>query len=56
MEAAGVTGEADKLSEERTAIRDTLATLTHEGVTGTVCFDKNGDAELPACIVEINDG
>ncbi len=56
MESAGVTGDADKLAAERTAIRDTLATMTHEGVTGTICFDKNGDAELPAYVVEINDG
>ena len=56
MEAAGVTGDADKLSDERTAIRDTLTTLVHEGVSGTICFDKNGDAELPAYIIEINDG
>jgi hypothetical protein len=25
-------------------------------VSGTICFDKNGDAELPAYIIEINDG
>ena len=56
MEAASVTGDEDKLKDERTAIRDALATLTHEGVSGTICFDKNGDAELPAYIVEINDG
>lgn len=56
MEKANVTGDEDKLKAERTAIRDTLATLVHEGVTGTVCFDKNGDAELPAYVIEINDG
>jgi len=56
MEAAGVTGDDDKLKAERTAIRDTLATLVHEGISGTICFDENGDAELPAYIVEINDG
>jgi len=56
MEAASVTGDESKLKDERTAIRDALATLTHEGVSGNICFDKNGDAELPAYIVEINDG
>jgi branched-chain amino acid transport system substrate-binding protein len=56
MEAASVTGDADKLADERTAIRDALATLSHEGVSGRICFDKNGDAELPAYIVEINEG
>ncbi|MFK7891485.1 MAG: ABC transporter substrate-binding protein [Granulosicoccus sp.] len=55
MEAADVSGDADKLAAERTAIRDTLASLVHEGVSGRICFDKNGDAELPAYIVEIND-
>ena len=54
--ATGATGEADKLKEERTAIRDALSSLVHEGVSGTICFDKNGDAELPAYIIEINDG
>lgn len=56
MEAAGVTGDDDKLKTERTAIRDTLSTLVHQGISGTICFDKNGDAELPAYIVEIMDG
>lgn len=56
MEKADVTGDADKLAAERTAIRDTLGSLVHEGVSGRICFDKNGDAELPAYIVEINDG
>lgn len=56
MEAADVSGDADKVAAERTAVRDALGSLVHEGVTGRVCFDKNGDAELPAYIVEINDG
>ena len=56
MEQVEVSGDADKLQAERTAIRDALATLNYDGVTGQVCFDKNGDAELPAYIVEINDG
>jgi len=56
MESAGVTGDDDKLESERTAIRDALSTLVHEGVSGRICFDKNGDAELPAYIIEINDG
>ena len=56
MEQAEVSGDADNLAAERTAIRDALASLVHEGVSGRICFDKNGDAELPAYIVEINDG
>lgn len=56
MEKAGVTGDEENIASERTAIRDTLASTVYEGVTGTVCFDKNGDAELPAYIVEIKGG
>ncbi len=53
MEKAKVTGDAGKLKQERTAIRDALKDLTYSGVTGDICFDKNGDAELPAYILEV---
>lgn len=56
MEQAGVTGDASKLAEERTALRDALGSVVVEGVTGRICFDNNGDAELPAYVVEIQDG
>lgn len=56
MEQAGTTGDAGSLAAERTAIRDALQSVVYEGVTGRVCFDANGDAELPAYVVEINDG
>jgi branched-chain amino acid transport system substrate-binding protein len=53
MEKAGVKGEASKLKAERTAIRDTLKTFKFSGVTGDVCFNKFGDAQLPTYIMEI---
>lgn len=55
MEKAKVTGDPSKLAAERTAIRDALKDMVYDGVTGSVCFDKNGDAELPAYIVEAKD-
>ena len=51
MEAAKVTGEASKIKDERTAIRDVLGKLTYDLVEGKVCFEKNGDAQLPAYIM-----
>lgn len=53
MEKAKITGDPAKLAAERTAIRDTLKTFQFSGVTGDICFDKNGDAELPAYIMEV---
>ena len=54
IEKAGVTGDPKKLKAERTAIRDVLKTIKFNGVTGNICFDKNGDAELPAYIMEVH--
>ena len=56
MEKSGVTGDSAKLAAERKAIRDSLKTLVYDGVTGTVCFDKNGVAELLSYVVENNVG
>ena len=57
MEKAGVTGDADKIAQERTAIRDNLKGITFRGVVGdNICFDQNGDAELPAYIIEMKGG
>ena len=57
MEQAKVTGDASKLKAERTAIRDALKGITFTGITGTnVCFDQNGDAELPGYIIEMKGG
>ena len=54
MEKAGVTGDPAKLKAERTAIRDALNGIIFSGITGkNVCFDANGDAELPGYIIEI---
>ncbi|MGI9380351.1 MAG: ABC transporter substrate-binding protein, partial [Methyloligellaceae bacterium] len=53
IEKANITGDPSKLAEERTAIRDTLKSFKFSGVTGEICFDKNGDAELPAYIMEV---
>ena len=57
IEAAGVTGDPSKLTEERNKIRDQLTKTVFSGVTGSgTCFDENGDAELPGYIIEIKDG
>ena len=55
MEVAKVTGDADKIKAERTAIRDVLGTITYDLVQGKVCFEKNGDAQLPAYIMTMKD-
>ena len=56
MEKAGVTGDPSKLKAERTAIRDTLANITVDGVMGKLCFEKNGDAQLPGYVVTMKNG
>ena len=57
MKAAKVTGDPAKVKAERTAIRDTLGGTIFTGITGTdICFDENGDAELPAFIIEMKGG
>ncbi len=54
MEKAGTTGDPSKLKAERTAIRDALNGIIFSGITGkNVCFDANGDAELPGYIIEL---
>jgi branched-chain amino acid transport system substrate-binding protein len=56
MRRANVTGDAAKLKAERTAIRDTLRSTQIAGVTGNICFSKDGDSELPAYIIRIKGG
>lgn len=57
MEKANVTADPSKLKAERTAIRDALKGITFTGITGNdVCFDENGDAELPGYIIEMKGG
>ena len=56
MRKANVTGEPSKLKAERTAIRDALANITVSGVMGEICFEKNGDAQLPGYVVTMKNG
>lgn len=57
MEKAKVSGDPSKLKAERTAIRDALKGIVFTGITGKdVCFDANGDAELPGYIIEMKGG
>ncbi len=51
IEKAGVTGDPAKVKAERTAIRDTLGTLTYSGIIGNICFEKTGDAQLPGYVL-----
>ena len=51
MEVAKITGDPAKLKEERTAIRDVLGKINFDLISGNVCFDKNGDAQLPGYIL-----
>jgi branched-chain amino acid transport system substrate-binding protein len=55
MEVAKVTGNPKKVKAERTAIRDALLKTTFDLVQGKVCFEKNGDAQLPAYIMTMKD-
>ena len=49
IEAAG--------STDTTAIRDALAGITVDGVTGTISFDENGDAKKDMAFIKtIEDG
>lgn len=51
MEVAKITGDPKKLKAERTAIRDVLGKISYDLVQGKVCFEKNGDAQLPGYIM-----
>jgi len=52
----GATGEEANLKSERTEIRDQLRTTNYVGTLGPICFDADGDAELPGFIIELKDG
>lgn len=56
MRRTNVTGDAAKVKAERTAIRDALRTTSLPGVTGTICFSKDNDSELPGYIIRIKGG
>ena len=51
MEEQKVTGDPDKVAEERTRIRDGLNTVVFNGVIGQICFEKTGDAQLPGYVM-----
>ncbi|MDE0175625.1 MAG: ABC transporter substrate-binding protein [Defluviicoccus sp.] len=55
MEAAKVTGDPAMLAAERTAIRDTLGKLKYDGLIGNICFESNGDAQLPGYVLTMKD-
>ena len=55
MEAAKITGDPAKLAAERTAIRDTLGKLKYDGLIGNICFESNGDAQLPGYVLTMKD-
>lgn len=57
MSQAGVTGDADKLTEERTAIRDNLAALKDfPTIEGPISIGEDGDALKSTYVMEITDG
>lgn len=56
MRRAKVTGDPARLKDERAAIREALRTTELAGVTGSVCFDKERDSELPGYIIQIKGG
>jgi branched-chain amino acid transport system substrate-binding protein len=53
---AKLTGDESNLKQERIAIRDQLRKTKYVGMLGPVCFDADGDAELPGFIIEIKNG
>ncbi len=53
MEIAGTTGDVAKLKSERTAIRDALKDIRYTGITGDICFESTGDAQLSGYIIEL---
>ncbi len=56
MEAAGTTGDPDKLQEEREALADGMKGIRFSGILADdICFDGN-DAELAGYVIEIKDG
>ena len=56
MEAAGTTGDPDKLEEERQALVDGMEGVRFSGILADdICFDGH-DAELPGYVIEIRDG
>lgn len=56
IETSGITGDPDKLEEERDALVDAMEGVRFTGVLGTdICWSGN-DAELPGQVIEVKDG
>ena len=56
MEAAGTTGDPDKLQEERQALVDGMEGIRFSGILADdICFAGH-DAELPGYVIEIKNG
>ncbi len=51
MEEQGVTGDPDKVVEERARIREGLHSVVYNGVIGRICFEDTGDAQLPGYVM-----
>jgi branched-chain amino acid transport system substrate-binding protein len=57
MKEAKVTGDAAKLTAERTAIRDTLRAMkNYPALEGPISFGQNGDALKPVYVIEMQAG
>jgi branched-chain amino acid transport system substrate-binding protein len=57
MKQAKVTGVADKLAAERTAIRDALRAMKdYPALEGPISFGQNGDALKPVYVIEMENG
>ena len=56
IKETGATGGMANLAAERIAIRDQLRKTNYIGMLGPICFDADGDAELPGFIIELKDG
>ena len=57
MKEAKVTGDAARLADERTAIRDTLRAMKgYPALEGPISFGKNGDALKPVYVLEMQNG
>jgi branched-chain amino acid transport system substrate-binding protein len=56
MKKVKVTGDRDKLSGERTAVRDEIRKMKDfPALEGAISFGENGDALKPVYVIEMND-
>ncbi len=53
---ANISGNMEGLAADRIKIRDQLRKTDYVGMLGPICFDADGDAELPGFIIELKDG